>query len=152
MRITTAKAQKVIKFTTTATLMDLDKFTGSTPNQLYAEAARLGYQTWQPQIWQYTGADGKPDTVFKLEIMLPVEGEGNGLKSDKFEIAEASEFKALQTLHEGPWAEIAPVYCQLMKHVATNNLSVTGVTREVYVRCDFEDQANCITEVLIGLA
>ncbi|MCQ2237220.1 MAG: hypothetical protein MJZ18_09540 [Bacteroidales bacterium] len=151
MRISDVKAKRVIKFTTIATLKDLDKFTGTTPNQLYAEAARLGYQTWEPQIWQYTGADGKPETEFKLEIMLPIHGEGNGLKSDKFEIAEAAEFKALQTLHEGPWAEIAPVYCSLMKQVAETGLQTTNITREVYVRCDFENQENCITEVMIGI-
>ena len=78
-------------------------------------------------------------------------GDGNGLKPEGFEIDEVGEFKALQTLHEGPWAELGPVYCKLMKHVADNALQPTGVTREVYVRCDFENQGNCITEVLIGL-
>lgn len=151
MRITTVKAKKVMKFTTNATLKDLDKYTGTKPSELYAEAQRCGYQTLEPQIWQYTGPDGKPDTVFKLEIMLPIIGDGNGLKPEGFEIDEASEFKALQTLHEGPWAEIGPVYCKLMKHVADNALQTTGVTREVYIRCDFENQENCITEVMIGL-
>lgn len=151
MRITTVKAKKVMKFTTNATLKDLDKYTGTKPSELYAEAQRCGYQTLEPQIWQYTGPDGKPDTVFKLEIMLPIMGDGNGLKPEGFEIDEVGEFKALQTLHEGPWAEIGPVYCKLMKHVADNALQTTGVTREVYIRCDFENQENCITEVLIGL-
>lgn len=151
MRITTVKAKKVMKFTTNATLKDLDKYTGTKPSELYVEAQRCGYQTMEPQIWQYTGPDGKPDTVFKLEIMLPIMGDGNGLKPEGFEIDEVGEFKALQTLHEGPWAEIGPVYCKLMKHVADNALQPTGVTREVYVRCDFENQENCITEVLIGL-
>lgn len=151
MRITTVKAKKVMKFTTNATLKDLDKYTGTKPTELYIEAQRCGYQTMEPQIWQYTGPDGKPDTVFKLEIMLPIMGDGNGLKPEGFEIDEVGEFKALQTLHEGPWAELGPVYCKLMKHVADNALQPTGVTREVYVRCDFENQENCITEVLIGL-
>lgn len=151
MRITTVKAKKVMKFTTNATLKDLDKYTGTKPTELYTEAQRCGYQTLEPQIWQYTGPDGKPDTVFKLEIMLPISGDGNGLKPEGFEIGEAKEFKALQTLHEGPWAEIGPVYCKLMKHVADNALQTTGVTREVYIRCDFENQENCITEVMIGL-
>ncbi len=151
MRITTVKAKKVMKFTTNATLKDLDKYTGTKPTELYVEAQRCGYQTMEPQIWQYTGPDGKPDTVFKLEIMLPIMGDGNGLKPEGFEIDEVGEFKALQTLHEGPWAELGPVYCKLMKHVADNALQPTGVTREVYVRCDFENQENCITEVLIGL-
>lgn len=151
MRITTVKAKKVMKFTTNATLKDLDKYTGTKPTELYVEAQRCGYQTMEPQIWQYTGPDGKPDTVFKLEIMLPIMGDGNGLKPEGFEIDEVGEFKALQTLHEGPWAELGPVYCKLMKHVADNALQTTGVTREVYVRCDFENQENCITEVLIGL-
>ncbi len=151
MRITTVKAKKVMKFTTNATLKDLDKYTGTKPTELYVETQRCGYQTMEPQIWQYTGPDGKPDTVFKLEIMLPIMGDGNGLKPEGFEIDEVGEFKALQTLHEGPWAELGPVYCKLMKHVADNALQPTGVTREVYVRCDFENQENCITEVLIGL-
>ena len=99
MRITTVKAKKVMKFTTNATLKDLDKYTGTKPSELYAEAQRCGYQTMEPQIWQYTGPDGKPDTVFKLEIMLPIIGDGNGLKPEGFEIGEAKEFKALQTLH-----------------------------------------------------
>ena len=38
-----------------------------------------------------------------------------------------------------------------MKHVADNTLQITGITREVYIRCDFENQENCITEVMIGL-
>lgn len=151
MRITTVKAKKVMKFTTNATLKDLDKYTGTKPTELYAEAQKCGYQTFEPQIWQYTGADGKPDTVFKLEIMLPITGDGNGLKPEGFEIGEIGEFKALQTLHEGPWAELGPVYCKLMKHVADNALQITGITREVYIRCDFENQENCITEVMIGL-
>ena len=151
MRITTVKAKRVMKFTTNATLKDLDKYTGTKPSELYAEAQRCGYQTMEPQIWQYTGPDGKPDTVFKLEIMLPIIGDGNGLKPEGFEIDEAKEFKALQILHEGPWAELGPVYCKLMKHVADNALQTTGVTREVYIRCDFENQENCVTEVMIGL-
>jgi len=151
MRIRTVKAQKVIKFTTKATLKDLNQYTGSKPSELIAEAMRLGYMVWEPQIWQYTGADGKPDTEFTLEIMLPIAGQGNGEPNAPFEIADIPEFKALVQLHEGPWANIGPVYCELMKHVATNQLPITGITREVYIRCDFEDQSNCITEVMIGL-
>ena len=38
MRITTVKAKKVMKFTTNATLKDLDKYTGTKPSELYVEA------------------------------------------------------------------------------------------------------------------
>lgn len=151
MRTTTSKSQKVLKYTTKATLSDLYKYTGTKPQELMAEAARLGYTCCGPQIWQYTGADGKPGTEFKLEIMLPIQGCGNGSKPCGFNTESLGEFKALQQLHEGPWSQIGSVYCSLMRHIAENGLKATGITREVYIRVDFEHQENCITEVLIGL-
>lgn len=151
MRTITVKAMKALKFSTKATLKDLNKYTGVKPNELYIEAQKLGYQTWDAQVWQYTGADGKMDTEFTLDILLPIRGDGNGTRSQLFEIVEVPEFKALQMLHEGPWSEIGPVYCQLMKYVAEKHLQPTGVTRENYIRCDFENQENCITEVLVGI-
>ncbi|MCQ2974879.1 MAG: GyrI-like domain-containing protein [Bacteroidales bacterium] len=151
MRTRTVKSFKALKFTTKATLKDLDKYTGQKPNELYIEAQKLGFQTCESQVWQYFGADGKPDTEFTLEILLPIQGEGNGSKSENFEIVQVPEFKCLSKLHEGPWSEIGPVYCEMMKYCFANNLKYNLISREVYIRCDFEDQSNCITEIQIGI-
>lgn len=151
MRQRTVKAQRVLRYTTEATLKDLDKYTGTKPCELMEEAKRIGYKTLEPQIWQYIGCEPNPDKIFTLEIMLPIQGEGNGLKPNNFEIVDIPAFKCVSELHEGEWKEMGNTYGKIMNYCKDNNFQYNGLCREVYVHCDFEEHSNCITDVQMGI-
>lgn len=140
---------KVIKFTTRATLKDLNQYTGVMPTRLMEKAQELGVASGEPQIWQYTGSDGKPDTEFLLEICVPVRSFVGD--PGEFVFDEISAVACLSEIHKGPWMEMGLTYQKLIGKIVEEKIAITGVTREIYINCDFENQQNCITEIQVVL-
>jgi effector-binding domain-containing protein len=42
-------------------------------------------------------------------------------------------------------------YQKIMGEVTRKSIPFSGVSREVYILCDFENQENCITEIQIEI-
>lgn|SRR5574344_849165 len=149
METKTIAQQVVLKFETEATLSDLAKYTGNKPCELFDEIAALNLQVAGPQIWQYTGSDGRPDTKFKLEICVPITEAKGQPKQFVFDTIPA--FKCLNATHLGEWNTMGDTYSKLMQSCFDNGLKPTGICREVYENCDFENQINNITQVQVGI-
>lgn len=146
----TVPAQAVLQFTTRTTLPQLGQYALTVFERLQAEAARLGLTVSGPIQWIYTGADGKPETEFRLDIALPVVNF-NGQTSDEFTLAELPAFDCVTTEYVGGWDGIPAVYDALMAHVQASGLTVTDVCREVYPTPHETDPTKHVTEIQVGV-
>src|SRR5574344_914416 len=102
------KMTKVIKFSTRATLRDLGKYTGVMPAKLAEKAQALGIACEEPQIWQYTGSDGNPDTEFLLDICVPVSSFSGD--PGEFSFYELPAISCLSEMHHGAWMDMETTY------------------------------------------
>jgi effector-binding domain-containing protein len=135
----------VLMYSLQSSLASMQKDVADIPNELMAEAQQLGLEIAGPQIWQYTGSDGQPNTKFKLDICIPVKAA----KGDpgKFKFATLPEFKCISEMHNGPYNKLGNVYQRIMGEITRKSIPITGTSREIYITCDFVNQENCVTEV-----
>jgi hypothetical protein len=122
---------------------------GNIPNEMMAKANELGLEITGPQIWQYTGSDGQPNTKFKLDICVPVKSA----KGDpgKFKFVTLPEFACISEIHKGPWDKLGNVYQRIMGEITRKSIPFSGICREIYMVCDFEKPENCVTEVQVEI-
>lgn len=140
-------AQKVFCETVTTTLKDIYKLVGDKPAQLMQEAADAGFEMAGPQIWLYEGVDGNPDTLFTLTIGVPVTaGERQHEK-----VRTLPSFSCASGMLHGSWEQLSEFYPQLIGDVCRQKKNMTGISREVYHVVDFQNPANNVTEVQIGI-
>lgn len=139
----------VIFFTTRTTLNELSSLVGAVAAELYKEAAAQQLLPVGPITWIYIGADGKPDTVFTLEIALPVHGQP--ATESLFLYKELPAFQCATTVHYGAWNKLGDAYRRLFAGLQQNGRQANGFCREEYIRMDFADTANNITEVQVGI-
>lgn len=148
MEIKTQPPVKVLYSTHRTTIPQLGEFAGTIARQLYTEAVAAGALVSGPQHWIYHGADGKPDTVFTLEIALPVQGD---ITSAAFGVKELPPFKALAYLHEGPWENMPQSYSAMLQHIDQYKIVLTDECRELYYNVDFNHPEHNRTEILLGI-
>lgn len=139
----------VLYFSTKTSLSQLGPLVGSVAQQLYKEAASQDLLPVGPVQWIYTGADGKPDTIFQLEIALPVNKLSDQLSS--FQQKELPVFDCACILHEGAWENLSDSYNKIIGEVYASGNKMSGVVREQYIYMDFNQPENNITEILIGI-
>ena len=143
----TVQKTNVLCISLDTTLKSMMNDTGNLPNELVEKAIELQLEIEGPQIWVYDGADGNQATPFELTIAIPV----NKPTGDpgKFRFAEFPEINCISEIHRGPWANLGETYHKLMPAIMKQGLTFTGITREVYHICDFENQKNCVTEIQV---
>ena len=129
------------------TIKQLGDF-GPLIKELYAEAAKNDAFVSGPLYYIYHGADGNPDTIFTLEVAIPVQGN---ISTSKFAVKHLTPFKAITYRHEGPWEQLPGSYIQIMKYVDENKIPLNEECRELYFNMDFENPENNITEVQVGV-
>jgi effector-binding domain-containing protein len=139
----------VIFFSTRTSLKELGQFTYSIAKKLYEEAAKQGLLPSGPLQWIYIGADGKADTVFALEIALPVHGQVK--KDSAFPHKQLPPFDCISTIHHGAWEHLFETYDHLIDDIHSKGRKMTGFCREQYLYMDLDNPANNITEVQIGI-
>lgn len=145
MQVRMHPAVTVLYSTHQTTLKDLHALT-NVAKELYTEAVNHSFVSG-PVYWIYHGADGNPDTVFTLDIAVPIQGFFN---SKKFSIKELAPFKAVVHRHEGSWELLGSSYGQIMHFVESNRIPIRDEFREIYLNVDFERPENNITEVQVG--
>jgi effector-binding domain-containing protein len=116
--------------------------------ELYAEAGRKSFING-PLHRIYHGMDGQPDTLFTLEIAIPVR---KAFHSSKFNIKELDFFKAITFPHEGPWEQLPGSHAQIMERLAEHHIPVTNECREVFLNINFNEPEKNITEIQIGVS
>jgi len=52
----------------------------------------------------------------------------------------------------GPWGGLAEEYRRMLQHVNDNGLKMNGIYAESFLHIDFDEPANQITEIQIGLS
>lgn len=149
MQIKTTPSFKALVSRHQTTIPELSQFVGHVPKAMYAAAAAAGVMVSGPQYWIYTGMDGKDETVFTLEIALPIQGD-DPVKG--YEVKEIPEFKAACYLHEYGWDEMAKTYGLILQHINAHGIAMTNECREVYQNIDFARPLHNRTEVQIGIA
>lgn len=136
-----------ISLDTTLKAMHTD--VGDLPNELIAKAMELQLEIAGPQIWVYDGTDGHRDTPFELTIAVPVSKKSGD--PGKFRFGEFPEMNCISEIHKGHWAKLGETYCKLIPAIGQQGSTITGISREVYHVCDFENQENCVTEIQIEI-
>jgi hypothetical protein len=153
MQVKTTPPLFVLTFSTRTTLADLDKYAITVPKRMYAETARLGLLVAGPLYWRYLGADGRAETVFSLQIGLPVERPGSLHPADKtgFTFEEWPAFYCLTGMHEGPWTQLHETYAKGIQWLLHEGHTIGMEAREVYLNVDLAELVNHRTEVQIGI-
>jgi effector-binding domain-containing protein len=131
------------------TLSDLQQIVGTSAKELFGQALKNDLFISGPIYWIYYGMDGNPDTVFNLDVALPV--NGNSSSATEHHIKELDPFYCLSTIHEGAWDTLPGTYAGLMERVHADKLHLSGITRELYTNIDFNHPENNITEVQLGI-
>ena len=135
----------VLKYTLQSSIATLTTDVGNTANEMVAKATELGLEVTGPQIWQYDGSDGKPDTKFTIDICIPIKvAKGN---AGKFEFAELPEFTCISEIHKGPWSTSMNAYERILGEMSRKGMMLGNISREIYIVSDFVNQENNITEI-----
>lgn len=143
----TIAAKKVLKYSLQTTLANIKTDPGKIPVEIVQKAEELGIDMAEPQIWQYNGADGKPDTKFQLDICLPVKEIKE--EAGKFSFDILPEITCISEIHKGSYATLGNTYCRLFGEISRKGIIPAMVGREEYINCDFENEENNITEIQI---
>lgn len=149
MQIKEISPIQTLVFTTQTTLNTMVLYVGNVAEDLFKEAQNLNLDITGSIFWIYTGADGKPDTEFKLEIALPVKTEGK--KSEKFSYKLLEPFKCVSKIHNGAWDKMNETYCNLFPEFYRNGHQFSGICRELYLTMDFETPEKNVTEIQVGM-
>jgi effector-binding domain-containing protein len=149
MTIKDTKPFNALFFSTHTTLPQLGEHVGHVAKEIYREAARLDIMPTGPIQWNYYGIDGKPETVFKLEIVLPIQEKN--VEARVFEWKQIPSFKCVSLLHEGKWENLPEVYDKAISHICDSGFTITTECRERYIVMDFENGENNVTEIQIGI-
>lgn len=130
------------------TIPQLGNFVGAIAKELYAEAAKNNALVSGPQYWIYHGMDGKEDTVFTLEIAMPIQGE---IKTEKFKVRELPSYKSVAHTHSDSWETMPASYGKILQYIDENKIAMTDECREVYLNVDFVNPKNNLVEIQLGI-
>jgi effector-binding domain-containing protein len=149
MEIKTCNPLKVLTYSTNTTFIEMIEFVGKKARELSLEALNSGMEITGPVYWIYDGADGNPNTKFKLDICLPVHSTSQ--YKGNFELKQTSPFKCISAIHNGAWNEMGPLYNQMHETLQSKQHFPTGICREIYMNVDFDNPSFNITEIQVGI-
>ena len=150
MQLKEAKPLTTLAYSTRTTLRDLNPFVRTVARQLYREAVRLDLEITGPIVWQYVGVDGKPDTVFHLDIVLPIQSV-QGEPAEGLVFKNLDSFKSGFAEHLGNWDHLPATYGPLIADLLQEGHQLSAVSREAYVNVDFEKPENNVTHIYMGI-
>lgn len=143
-------AFRALCFVTQATLPQVPHL-GYVPQQLYADATRLGLTITGPIQYLYEGVSGDETAEFRLTIALPIQEPEPGTLSDGFAFATIPAFRAVTFTYTGAWDTFMPLYDALFQAFYAQGYAYSGNVRERYTLVDLEQPERCVTEFLIGI-
>jgi effector-binding domain-containing protein len=150
MQIKEIKPINFLYFKTETEVNALAGFIKTVAKSLHLEAAKLGLDVTGPVYWNYFGFTGDVTRPFTLEISIPL-AELPANYSGQFQVKRTEAFKCLSTFHTGSWSSIPETYGKLMQYVQHHQLTPIGMNRELYINCDFIDDAGNFTEIQMGI-
>ena len=132
-----------------ATLPELHQLGGAAARVLYSTASHAGLLPTGPVYWLYYGMDGKPGTVFTLDVALPIAGDTKAVEHAS--IKQVPQFICFSAIHRGDWGKLSITYEKAMQIMQQELLRPNGLFREVYLNADFVKKENNLTEIQIGV-
>lgn len=117
--------------------------------EMYQQAIAAGLEVSGPVQWHYHQFDGKPETIFRLDIGLPVTATAPVPAPYKCEILPA--FDCVSAQHEGGWDKLGSTYGKLTGAIQALGIQMSGYNREQYFQYDFSQPDQNITNVQIGV-
>jgi len=139
----------VLSFKKQVSIQDLQEFVRIKARELYYDAIHSNLEVMGPVYWVYYGMDGNPQTMFTLEIALPVL-VSNGYSGD-FTISQLAPFKCISAVHKGGWEKLPETYMKLYGEIGQAGYTPMNECREIYINIDFKNAENNITEVQVGI-
>lgn len=116
---------------------------------VYQQAVEADLEICGGAQWHYHGFDGQPDTVFTLDIGLPVTEVKT--VTTPWQCETLPPFKCVSMQHHGSWDLLANTYGKLFTGMEMLGLQMNGYTREQYLQYNFEHPEQNITNVQIGV-
>lgn len=116
---------------------------------VYQQAISAGLEICGAPAWHYHNFDGNPETVFTLDIGVPVTTVQPVPAPWKCETLPA--FNCVSMEHHGPWEQLANTYGALFTGLQLLNKQPNGYTREQYLRFNFEQPDQNLTNIQIGI-
>ncbi|MGN7819826.1 DJ-1/PfpI family protein [Chitinophaga sp. 22536] len=117
--------------------------------EMYQQAIAADLEVSGPVQWHYHQFDGNPQTVFRLDIGLPVTATAPVPAPYQCETLPA--FDCISTTHEGGWDKLGDTYGQLISVLQVLGIPMSGYNREQYFQYDFNQPDENITNVQIGI-
>lgn len=116
---------------------------------IFREAIANDLEIVGPQHWHYHHFNGQPDSIFTLEIGVPV----SAVKEvpAPYGCKTLPAFSCVSIQHPGSWANMGQTYHQLINGMLTAGFQMSGSNREQYIHCDFENPDANITNIQIGI-
>jgi len=139
----------VLSFIKQVRIPDLQEFVRIKARELYFDAIHSNLEVMGPVYWVYHGMDGNPQTLFTLEIALPVL-LSNGYSGD-FAINKLAPFKCISAIHKEGWDRLPGTYMKLYGEISRAGYTPANECREIYMHIDFDNAGNNITEVQVGI-
>lgn len=149
MEIKSQNAFTALSFSVQTNIAGIFQYVRVKAAELYKDAVANNLEVTGPVYWIYTGMDGHPDTIFNLDIVVPVTAPE--AYSGKFTIKTIPALKSLAAAHVGSWEKLPETYHKLFMETGKQNLSPNGICREVYLHMDFNNYENNLTEVQVGV-
>jgi effector-binding domain-containing protein len=149
MEIKTFNPFTVLYFTKQITMAELFIFVRTKARELYTDALHSDLEIVGPVYWIYYGMDGNPETIFTLEIALPITEpisyQGN------FAIKKLNPFKCISAVLSGSWENLPATYGTIFGEIGQKAHTPSGECREIYLHMDFNNPENNITEIQVGI-
>jgi len=111
-------------FTSRTSLEELESFVVKVAERLYAEITKQQLIPTGPQYWTYHGMDGKPDTIFTLEICVPVNAEP--VIESAFLYKELPALKCASVIHNGSWNDLGKAYGKVIAELLASQKQLNG--------------------------
>ncbi|MGG7666302.1 GyrI-like domain-containing protein [Dyadobacter sp. BHUBP1] len=150
MQTKTIRPIHVLCFETRTSFREILQYVRVEARKLYQDAIRNDLEITGPIYWVYEGADGRPDTVFTLTIALPVTPPSHTIDS-AYQLKQLETFECISEELYGSWDGLVNTYGALFGEIMSQNLAMSGQSREIYLNMDFENPDRNITEVQIGI-
>lgn len=140
----------ILYFETRTSFQEIFQYVRVEARKLYQDAIRNDLEITGPVYWIYDGADGRPETIFSLTIALPVTPPLKAIDSS-YQMKQLDTFECVTRQLYGNWNGLINTYGTLFGDIMSQNLTMSGQNREIYLNMDFENPERNITEVQIGI-
>ncbi len=142
--------KQIMYYETETTLLKISEVGNAIAPQIYAEVEKLGLEVGGPMEFIYFGMDDKPDTVFRLQIAVPI-NQVPAEYTGTFSFGETSDLSVVSSLHEGGMASIPQAYERIFSFIGEKNMIPKDECREVYVNWVEQESPDNRTEVQVGI-